>query len=202
MQTATLLVAWLHALMLWTLPPERIVPFISIEARKETVAERSARYESIASDVIAVVFDPAEAPLFAGDDGRAKTAATVLGLTRYESDWHLDVDNGVTRGDHKRSWCIGQVLLDADGVAKTPEGWTGPDLVADRKKCVRVVLRMARESFRACRALPVEERLALYARGSCDSVEGQKLSRTRMRLALALFAHRAPPKLEATALAW
>ncbi len=198
----TLLITWLHALMLWTLPPERVVPTITVEARKETVEERSARYESIAGDVIATAFDPAEAPLFAGTDGRAKTAATLLGLTRYESDWHRDVDDGTTRGDHKRAWCIGQVLLDADGVKKTPEGWTGPDLVADRTRCLRVVLRMARESFRACRALPVEERLAVYARGSCDSVEGQKLSRTRMKLAFILFAHAAPPKLEATALAW
>lgn len=36
-----------------------------------------------------------------------------------------------------------------------------------------------RESRAACRALPKEEQLALYARGSCGSTEGRKLSRHR-----------------------
>lgn len=196
-----LFAAWLLSLMTWTLPPERVVPLISLDARRETVAERTARYGAIAADIVDVVWDDAEPPLFRGDAARERTATVLLGLTRYESDWHKDVDTGVTRGDHGRSWCIGQVLLDANGEKTTAEGWTGPDLVADRKKCLRVVLRMARESFRACSSLPVSERLALYARGSCDSEEGRRLSRTRMSLAFALFAHRAPPKAEATALA-
>lgn len=184
-----LFVFWLKALMLWAMPPERIVPLIATDARRETVEERSARYEDIASDVVAVVLDPEEPPLFRGDDGAAKTAAALLALTRYESDWHLDVDNGTTRGDGQRSWCLGQILLDKAGAKTTPEGWTGPDLVADRQKCLRRVLHMMRESFRACSSLPVEERLALYTRGNCASADGRKLSRSRMNLAFALFRH-------------
>ena len=42
-----------------------------------------------------------------------------------------------------------------------------------------VALERIRESRAACRHLPKEEQLALYARGDCGSVEGRKLSRHR-----------------------
>lgn len=43
----------------------------------------------------------------------------------------------------------------------------------------RVALGRIRESIAACRSLPVEERLAVYCRGRCTSVDGRRLSRVR-----------------------
>lgn len=42
-----------------------------------------------------------------------------------------------------------------------------------------IAIDRVRESLRACRHLPRRERLAVYARGRCDSEEGKKLSRAR-----------------------
>ena len=42
-----------------------------------------------------------------------------------------------------------------------------------------VAIERIRESRAACARLPTAERLALYARGSCASVEGRRLSRAR-----------------------
>ena len=43
----------------------------------------------------------------------------------------------------------------------------------------RFHIERVRESRSACRHLPKEEQLALYARGNCTSDEGKRLSRTR-----------------------
>lgn len=43
----------------------------------------------------------------------------------------------------------------------------------------RFALERINESLTACRKLPAAERLAVYARGSCASEEGRKLSRHR-----------------------
>jgi hypothetical protein len=54
-----------------------------------------------------------------------------------------------------------------------------------RRLCVsleedaRVALERVRESVRYCRRLPETERLAIYARGSCLSAKGRRLSRLR-----------------------
>lgn len=117
----------------------------------------------------------AEAPLFADDEDRLKTASFYVALLYRESRF----DNRAI-GDKGRSFCAGQILL---GQRKTPEGWTGKDLLADPNKCMTVVSRMLRESFHVCRRLPVSERMALYARGSCSNARGRQLSRDRYHLA-------------------
>ncbi len=43
----------------------------------------------------------------------------------------------------------------------------------------RLALARVRESTRACRHLPRDQRLAIYTRGRCDSVEGRRLSQHR-----------------------
>lgn len=46
-------------------------------------------------------------------------------------------------------------------------------------EAARVARDDVRRSFGMCASNPPETRLAVYARGSCSSVEGQRLSRTR-----------------------
>lgn len=79
------------------------------------------------------------------------------------------------------SFCAFQLHL--PGGARTAEGWTGEDVSNDVGKCTTAALRRLRESRRACGGYPKEDRLAIYARGRCDSEEGRKLSRDRMGLA-------------------
>lgn len=59
----------------------------------------------------------------------------------------------------------------------------GAELLADPRACVREGAGMLRASADACSYLPTSERLAVYARGRCDSERGRSLSRDRMALA-------------------
>lgn len=110
-------------------------------------------------------------------------AAADVGATAYEARWlaaiayrestyHVDAV-----GDHGASYCAYQVHLPRG--ARTREGLSGPDLLEDVRACTREALRQLRASLHVCKRLPEAERLALYARGSCDSERGKKLSRDR-----------------------
>jgi len=125
-----------------------------------------ARYTEIASDIASVVYDPAEEPLYAGPDGRARTAALLASIAAHESTFRVDVENGHARGDGGTSWCFMQLHI---GSGKTVEGWTGEDVSADRKLCFRAGLHIARESFRMCKGSPANEMLGAYASGQCGS---------------------------------
>jgi hypothetical protein len=65
------------------------------------------------------------------------------------------------------------------GAGKTPEGWTGADLTADRKTCFRAGLHVARESFRMCKGFPTNERLSAYASGQCGHLAVSRVMVTR-----------------------
>lgn len=136
-----------------------------------------ARYTEIASDIVSVVYDPEEQPLFSGADGRARTALLLASIAAHESTFRLDVEDGRARGDGGTSWCFMQLHI---GSGKTVEGWTGPEVTADRKLCFRAGLHIARESFRMCIAQPLNEKLSAYASGQCGrSAESrQMVSRT------------------------
>jgi hypothetical protein len=125
-----------------------------------------------------------------------------------------------SRGDGGRSWCMLQQnigngrtlawnivenrpakLICKEGQTSTRSvpcdkesdvhpGWTGPELVADRKNCIRAGLRAIRMSFSACRAMPVNEWLRSYASGSCSG--GGEASARRMNLAMTWFSRYKP----------
>jgi hypothetical protein len=136
-----------------------------------------ARYTEIARDLAAVVYDPAEAPLYDGDDGRAKTALLLASIAAHESTFRKDVEDGRARGDGGTSWCFMQLHI---GSGKTLEGWSGEDVTSDRQLCFRAGLHIARESFRMCKGFPADEMLSAYASGQCGrSVESRAMvSRT------------------------
>lgn len=149
----TILTAWLLAAMN-TWAPYR--------------AEASAPFrESVAGDVAAVAYDPEEAPLFAGPDGRARTALLLTSVAFHESTFREDIADGhcrPTECDHGRAFGLmqiqpgtGLVLVgDEWDYAARREGATpirGADLVADRQLTFRMALHMMRASFRHVHSL-------------------------------------------------
>ena len=194
-----LIIMWLLATMkLWSpVHREHFVP----EA-KETPEQATARYQEIADAIMTVAFDEGTKPLFPGPGGRLSTAMFVANMFWSESGFRRDVDLGTSHvrlrheglNDFGRSWCMGQINLGSvmvddpqhpgakieTSVAKTAEGWAGPELVADRIKCIKATIRIARSSLGECAALPFNERLASYARGNCNDETGRALSTVKM----------------------
>lgn len=126
-----------------------------------------------------------------GDVDEIASAIVSLDATPLEKEWLAAIAFRESSfvadavGDHGSSWCFAQVHLPAG--AKTRDGWTGPELAADPSKCARAALRTLRVSMSRCAWLPPEERIALYARGRCESRIGQRLSRDRNWVRLRMF---------------
>lgn len=165
---------------------------------EETPEQAVERYSAIARDAFEIAFDEAEPPLYSGKDGRVKTWATLLSVASFESSFRSDVETGIgkhAKGDHGQSWCLMQIKMGPAVKGKTKtrvnldtpyarftqveaDGIGGEDLVSDRKSCFKAALHIMRTSFSMCKSLPVEERLAAYASGTCD--KGKQSSRWRV----------------------
>lgn len=110
-------------------------------------------------------------------------AVADVGATRYEASWLAAIAfressfRADAVGDHGSSFGAWQIHLPRG--ARTREGFTGADLLEDVHASAREALRQLRASLHVCKALPESERLSLYARGSCASERGRKLSRDR-----------------------
>lgn len=178
--------AWI-ASILTTLAP---VPMDGLREH-ETQEERAVRIEAIAADIADVVYDPSEQPIFMGQRARERTAVVVSTFAAEEGmNFAHSVDTGKRRGDAGRSYCIMQINV---GRGKTAEGWTGPELIDDRKKCIRAGLHALRRSYWYCKKNPERERFAAYTSGSCDV--GRDISRRRHDRAMRRL-HLAPPPAE------
>jgi hypothetical protein len=188
--------AWLVSLLVLLAPPERLAAAPALPGWAETTQERTARYEAIAADLAAVVFDPGVRPVYGGPEGRARTATLVLALAYMESGFAPDVDQGPCyrgppgsklhgRCDGGLSACLLQIRL---GAGTTREGWTQQDLFADRRKCFTAGLRLVRQSTRAAQraGLGEDDLLRVYASGSVS--RGAKESKVRLALARKLIA--------------
>lgn len=109
-----------------------------------------------------------EAPLFAGDVTRERTAALLVAVAFRESSLTASI-----LGDGGRSVCAMQIHGGATQLNEDPIA------------CVRTGYRMLRESIRVDRTNPV----AFYARGPrYASEEAQRISRDRMALARSLLS--------------
>jgi len=194
--------AWILALALSASPPERAK---NPPGWDETVEVRRRRYESIASDLAAVVYDPDVRPLYPGPRGRAQTAALLLAIAVEESGLARDVDLGPCyrgssgtgpRCDRGRAFCLLQVHADGIG-GRTREGWTGGELFDDRRKCFRAGLSLARSSFGAAAGADPTHRLDAYAGGHSNAAH--MAGKKRLDLADALFvrARNVPLDVEA-----
>ncbi len=91
-------------------------------------------------------------------------------LARYESDLRESVGRCIVLGhDGDRGpWQV---------IARTAAERV--ELCESLEQSGTIALERIHESVGACRWLPPEERLAVYARGSCLSAEGRRLSRIR-----------------------
>ncbi|MBW2453511.1 MAG: hypothetical protein JRI68_03325 [Deltaproteobacteria bacterium] len=159
-----LLAAWLLSIMLSASPPGRSRhPVEAIE----TADQGKARYAAIARAIATVSLDPNEAALFAGQDARAKTAALLLAISYHESHWrrHVDLGLGSRALGGGRYWCMMQIAVDR---GKTPEGWTGKQLVQRRDRCFRRGLHILQRGKRFCRSRGGTSFINHYASGYCD----------------------------------
>ncbi len=165
------LYAWVLVLMTTLLPAEKGAAVPTSPDNRETAPERAERYAQIAAAIADVAFDPDEAPVFAGEAARARTAALLVAISYWESGgWNKVVDFGLGpsgRGDGGTSHCLAQVRLSPG--ARTRHGYGASDLTRDRRACFRAALTLARESFARCGRVPLERRLAVYASGRCDA---------------------------------
>lgn len=198
-------ILWVMLFLTTNSPPGR--PSF-IPENQETKEDTIARYESIAKDMYEVIKE--EPPLFSGKYARARTASVLLSVAYFESGFHRNVDFGLgklARGDNGNSWCLTQQNIGkgrtlawnivkqryarpTDPPEEVEQGWTGEELVTDRKKCFRVALRGIRGSFNACRGYPFAERLRSYASGTCEA--GKDASISRMNFAIRWFDTRRP----------
>lgn len=200
-------IAWVLAASLSWLPvpgPTQPSPFGGLALHDETASGYLLRRESIARDTVAVAFDPSEAPLFDGPNGRAETALYLSSIQRFESGYDLLVDNGKIRGPGGEV-CLNQVMVDAgrrNGEMVTAEGWTKADLLADRRKCVRAALHKLRVSKSICsdakhaqnatkKALTGADAFSIYMTGRC--VEGSRYAAHRYDLARKWLASNPAP---------
>lgn len=156
---APLVVSWMVALS----PPARDAVRVTYVEAQESVEERTARYDSIALDVARAV-----KVLSAGE--RKGAAQLLIAIAWHESGFAKDVDlgpcapkrlaiGGCDRGRARGLWQV-QAF-----------DW------GHREEAAGLAMKLAFRSMTACRKLPVEERLAAYAGGTCASVMGQKRSR-------------------------
>jgi hypothetical protein len=120
-------------------------------------------------------------PLFKGDDDKHRTSALLVAIAFRESSLRADAV-GDHRGGKPTSFCAFQINLPWG--AKTAEGWTGEDLIADPSKCVVAAMTMLRISMRVCPSSP----LAWYAAGptGCESERAGRISRDRLAIAARL----------------
>ena len=123
---------------------------------------------SIATDIAAVVTSQPPIP------GMSRTQSAVLltSVAYHESGFLQSVDSGKRKGDNGRSWCILQLNVGTAGTVQL-DGYrdlTGPDLVADRSKCLAVGYEMIRRSVASCSAqgMTGADLLSQYATGHCE----------------------------------
>lgn len=94
----------------------------------------------------------------------------LVAIPRWESSYRRDVGECRRKGPQGElgAW---QILARSDDERRA--------LCISLEGDARIALGRIRESLNACASLPPEERLAVYTRGSCWSVEGRRLSRVR-----------------------
>ena len=114
-------------------------------------------------------------PIFKGADGERRTVALLVAVAYRESTFKVDAV-----GDKGQSVCAFQILHGARS------------LLTDVRACTDAGYVQLAASVLACPAHP----LAPYARGTCESEEGRRISADRMRIAHGLLGIVAKPEVQ------
>lgn len=173
---AKILSTWVLGVLLVIAPPERIA------TRTESIDDVKARYTKTANELAQVIEE--RGSLFKGANAKYTTAATMLGIIKFESELAGDVAIGKRRGDHGKSWCYAQINIDGTHVIWGDEkmrSWTGEDLVTDWKKCFSVQHEILKYSLKACWNYKDGDILSGYTAGVC--AENEKKARHRWNYA-------------------
>jgi hypothetical protein len=198
------LFVWIVSFMMSITPPGETVDLIEAQ---ETKQEAIIRYESIANDIIEVVYDLDNKPIFDGPQGRTRTVTVILGIMSMESKFYRHIDYGIgggSRGDNGKSWCVMQIMAGktgrtaswnyikdrppywSDPASEIRRGYTGLEMVTDRRLCISEGLRIANWSFSKCGKRTIFDKLRVYSSGSC--MKGGEASAERMKVAEKLWA--------------
>lgn len=190
-------VAWILSAMVSWSPPDRVH---TTPDAVETADSAQTRYEEIAKSLTQVAYAEGNTPIFSGSYGRARTAALMVSVAYHESGFRRDVDLGIgkaARGDGGKSHCMMQINLGLNRVSTVllenllGQPWSANDLVEDRTKCFQTGYAVLYKSFSACKSLPFEYRMAIYASGTCYN--GHYDSAVRVRRAVRWFSGHKPP---------
>jgi hypothetical protein len=164
---------WLAAIVLATYPASKVYP--NDEAKQQ---QHIIHVNEVVRDIYEVVYDPNHKSWFGGKWGRAQEAALTTIIASEESGgFNPDVESGKVRGDHGGSWCLMAMYI---GKGKTIEGWTGPELIADRKKCIKAGVNALQRSMNSCRKYGMLSGLSVYDTGRCiknESISVHRVSR-------------------------
>lgn len=153
------LIAWAVSIMMTWANPAKMYP--NDEAMQEA---HVATYEDKARDAIATVYDRNNtSTIFGGKYGKAMDTALLLKIAASENSY-IENPGGVPEINGGRSWCMMSLNI---GNGKTIEGWTGPELDADRRKCFKAGYNAMKRSFGGCRRLPFKYGLSVYHSGKC-----------------------------------
>ena len=183
-----------------SLPKYKVTEKTYITESRESEQEALARYNSIAEDLVEVMYDPKTQPLFKDPDGRSHSLAVVLGIMKHESGgFRKDVDLAIgprSRGDNGASWCMMQINIGkgrtqqwnfvqnreprwGDPVNELEEGRYGFELIKDRKLCITEGYKLVTRSFKA--GTQLKDKLRIYASGSFN--RGGSASKNRISTA-------------------
>lgn len=183
MSAIQILRMWLASIVFMMYPPDRVHPgnLILQENYKRHVNE-------VVIDIQEVVYDRAKTPWLYGKWARAQEAALATIIAAEESGgFNLGVENGIIRGNRGASWCLMAMNI---GRGRTMEGWSGPDLIADRKKCITAGVNAMRRSMSVCRANGVLSGLSAYDTGRC--IKNERISVSRVSRAFYYISKKVP----------
>lgn len=158
----------------------------------------NAPWKDTYEDTAIVIAEESNAhPLFAGDDGPAKTASYIVSLSWFESNLNPRAKGDCRKGGHAvkcteegavpHSFCLGQINDTNFASLRV----TADELVDSTRTCVRAMRAMAAQSMRICAVVyhdDAEAGLSWYTAGGEKCTKNDK-SAHRVRKAKWLFAH-------------